>query len=244
MAKYKCPTLGDCDRANAAEIFERAPGQDLKCPGCNVLLEPQVASTRRNAASKAPLIAGAGALALALAGAWAYFHFGAGHPASAPVVADNAPSPAMTPAPAPAVAANGGTGIAPSDAENKELRVQSDAQLAAGKAAEAESLSSKAAANEMLKLAIAKMAQGKLDEAEKVLDEARAHAPKQPLVFYNLAILRLKQGRVEDAMKQFENSFAAGFPYFDKLDQDSDLDALRKNPQFVELLHKYRPAAK
>lgn len=30
MAKYKCPTLGDCDKANSGEIFERAPGEELK----------------------------------------------------------------------------------------------------------------------------------------------------------------------------------------------------------------------
>ena len=58
MAKYKCPTLGDCDHANRGEIFERAPGEDLKCPGCNTLLNPVAAPDGGSrGASRTPLIA-------------------------------------------------------------------------------------------------------------------------------------------------------------------------------------------
>ena len=92
----------------------------------------------------------------------------------------------------------------------------------------------------MLKLAIAKMAQGKLDEAEKVLLESRAKSPTQPLIAYNLAVLRLKQGRREDALKEFEASFVAGFRYFDEMDRDKDLDNLRKDLRFTKLVALYR----
>jgi hypothetical protein len=267
MAKYKCPSLGDCDKANAGEIFERVPGEDLKCPACQALLMPQMTpSTPSGGKAKVLIAAGVAVLALAAGGGYFYTKSApvmvepvsiaaastpvAAEPVSiaaapAPVVAAPVLTPAVMPAAASAVAGPAAkTGIAPSDAETRALRMQGDAQLARGGAAEAELASSKAAANEMLKMAIAKMAQGKLDEAEKDLNEARARAPKQPLVYYNMAILRLKQGRTDDALKQFEASFIAGFSYFDQMDQDSDLDGLRKTPRFVELVAKYRTLIK
>lgn len=242
MAKYKCPTLGDCDRANAGEIFERSPGDDLHCPGCSTLLDlvPEPSGGRRGGIHKAA-IAGAVAAVLALAGGGYYFM---GRHAEPPQVqaetASVAPAPAAqgTTASAPAGAAV--AGIAPNEAETAALRAKGESDLKTGNAESAEQASNKAAANEMLKLAIAKMSQGKLDEAEKSLASARDLDPKQSLVPYNMAVLRLKQGRTDDALKEFEASFMAGFPYFDKMDQDPDLDSLRKDPRFIKLVDQYR----
>lgn len=97
--------------------------------------------------------------------------------------------------------------------------------------------------NQLLNLAIAHLEQGNLAEAEKDLQAARAHAPQQPLVAYNTAILRLKQHRVDDALRELDASFAAGFSYFDQLDMDNDLDPIRDNPRFVALVAKYRKPA-
>jgi hypothetical protein len=243
MAKYKCPTLGDCDRANAGEIFERAPGEDLTCPGCALLLEAQTMPSSLTGVRKLPLIGAAAVAGLfLLAGAGYLYQKRATVPADL-AVTTTAPAAPMSAAPvdAPTSAA---LGMVPSDAETQALRIQSDAQLTRGEAAEAEAASNKAATNEMLKQAIAKMAQGKLDEAEKDLAELEVRAPKHSLVYYNMAILRLRQGRTEDALKEFEASFMAGFSYFDKLDQDSDLDGMRKLPRFIALVAKYRTPAK
>lgn len=247
MAKYKCPTLGDCDKANSGEIFERAPGEELKCPACGTLLDPVATpggSGGGGGGSKTLLIAAGAAAVLILAGGGYYF---TAKPAKAPEpppitqeAAAPAPAPAPTPAPAPVAAPATNSGIPPSEAETQKLREESQAKLVSGEAASAEQAGSKAAANEMLKLAIAKMAQGKLEDAEKDLLEARARDPKQSLVSYNLAILRLKQGRKDDALKEFEASFMAGFNYFDKMDQDTDLDALRKDSRFTDLVAQYR----
>lgn len=244
MAKYKCPTLGDCDHANRGEIFERAPGEDLKCPGCGTLLNP-VATPEGGTSSggKTPLMAIGAVVLVALAGGGYYFSATSGKtpeaqpPAPAPLV-EQAPTPAAQPVPAPSPTAV--PGIAPSDTETRALRQESQDKLISGDAASAEQAGSRAAANEMLKLAIAKMTQGKLDEAEKDLLEARARDPKQPLVAYNLAVLRLKQGRRDDALKEFEASFMAGFSHFDKMDQDPDLDGLRKDARFTKLVAEYR----
>jgi tetratricopeptide (TPR) repeat protein len=236
MAKYKCPTLGDCDRANAGEVFERSPGDDLKCPGCSTLLEPQApVSGPKPGARTLPLALAAAVLAVAAGGSYLYVK------RQQPVPeATQASVEAAAPGAAAAVRAQGG--IAPSDAETVALRRQSETQLLDGKAEQAESAGSQAAANEMLKVAIAKMAQGKLDDAEKELEAARAHAPKQSLVYYNLAVLRLKQARTDDALKEFEAAFMAGFSHFKEMDDDKDLDALRKDPRFADLVKKYRPA--
>lgn len=251
MAKYKCPTLGDCDRANSGEIFERSPGEDLKCPGCGTLLVAQMTPSTPSGGKKTPLIAAAVA-AFALIAGGGYFY----KKSATTVVEPAAPSAALAVTAAAAVSAPAAptiaqspvkvseTGLAPSNAETKELRIDGDKKLTEGDAAGAEQASNKAASNEMLKSAIAKMAQGKLDEAEKDLNDAKARNPKQSLVYYNMAILRLKQKRTDDALKELEASFMAGFSFFDKMDQDSDFDALRKDPRFVDLVAKYRSPPK
>jgi len=121
----------------------------------------------------------------------------------------------------------------------KRLPSKNDDDQIRSSAAQAELRSNKAASNELIKLAIAKMAQGKLDEAEIDLLEARKRTPQQSLVYYNMAILRLKQGRSDDALKEFESSFKTGFSHFQMMDQDSDLDEFRNSPAFLELTAKY-----
>jgi len=256
MAKYRCPTLGDCEKANSSEIFDRSPGEDLKCPACGTLLEPQMTSSTSSSRKKTPLMA-IGLLAVASIAVGTYFYkqsptvvvepIASAAPTDVPAVKAEpaASTPAVVVQTVELVTTNSPkSGIAPSDVETKELRLKSDANLVRGDAVEAELASSKAASNEMLKVAIAKMAQGKLDEAEKDLIEARTRAPKQSLVYYNMGILRLKQGRVEDALNEFESSFKTGFSHFDKMDEDSDLDSLRKNPRFIEIVAKYRSLPK
>ncbi len=246
MAKYKCKNLGECDRANSGEVFEIAAGEDQKCPRCGIgsMLEIVNTPAGGGGSSKLPLIAGAAVAVALLAGGGYYFTAGSAKAPEAPVPAEVVVTPAPTPVPEASQAA--ASGIAPTEAETKALRQESENKLTSGDAASAEQAGNKAAANEMLKLAIAKMAQGKLGEAETDLLAARERDPKQSLVSYNLAVLRLKQGRKDDALKEFEASFMAGFSYFDKMDQDPDLDVMRKDTRFNALVAQYRskPAAK
>jgi predicted Zn-dependent protease len=192
-----------------------------------------------------PVGGGSRAVAVAVAAAVLVLIAGAGYvytkrSATAPQVAQ---VPAMAPVPTavPAVIPTPATGIAPADAETASLKREGETQLRDGKAEQAEAASNKAATNEMLKVAIAKMAQGKLDDAEKELNAARGRDYKEPLVYYNLAVLRLKQARTDEALNQFEAAFMSGFKHYKEMDGDPDLDALRKNPRFAELVKKYRP---
>lgn len=243
MAMYKCPTLGDCDRANAGEIFERGPGEELKCPGCGIQLEAQQVQSSAGEGRRKPLIAATAAAVVLALGAGGYYFYGKSHSAApAPVAAEPAPA-AEAAAPTP-VAPAATPGMAPPEAETLALRRSGEESLTKGDAQNAELASQRAATNELLKLGIAKLGQGKLDEAEKDFEAARARDPKQPLVYYNTAILRLRQGRTDDALKELEASFLNGFSYFDKMDADTDLDGLRKDPRFAELVARYRSQTK
>ena len=95
----------------------------------------------------------------------------------------------------------------------------------------------------MIKTAVAKMGQGDLDGAEKELMQARERDATEPLVYYNLGIVRLRQQQPEEALKQLEAAFMAGFKHFDAMDKDTDLDDLRSKPKFKELVTLYRKKA-
>lgn len=241
MAKYKCPTLGDCDKANSGEVFERSPGDDLKCPECSTLLEPQGGAGAGGSGARGPNMkviaaAVAGVLVLAI-GAGGYWYIQRGVTAATNVI-DGTLEAAQTVKELAEPMKS--TAMVPDDAEIKQQRIEGDQKLASGDAAGAEAASSKAAANELLKAAISKMAQSKLDEAETELTQARARDPRNVLVSYNMAILRLKQNRVDDALHEFETSFSDGFSYFDQMAQDRDLDGLRKDKRFQDLVGKYQ----
>ena len=253
MAKYKCKNLGECDRANSGEVFEIVAGDDLKCPSCGIssMLEVVKTPTGGSAASKLPLmIAGAVVTVVVLAGGAYYFTAGSAGvsttSASAEIVLAPAPAPAPAsvevpaPTPAPELPQAAQPGIAPPEVETKALRQESEKNLTTGDVASAEQASNKAAAKEIIKLAIAKMAQGKLAEAESELMAARERDPKQSLVSYNMAVLRLKQGRKDEALQELEVSFRGGFSYFDQMDKDTDLDGIREDTRFNELVALYR----
>lgn len=252
MKQYKCPTLGDCDKANAGEIFQRDLGEDLKCPGCQTLLAAvEVADTNTSGERKKWLMIIAAAAFCLIAGTGYYYasQKNKNNSATQSTVLKEK-EPVLIPATAQKSIAveefilqetsEKASPIQPSEAEIKRLKKESQDKLVASDAVGAEQASRRAAANEMMKLGIAQMAQGKFDEADKTLSEARAKDPKQSLVYYNTAILRLKQKRVDDALKEFEASFLNGFKYYDKIDQDPDLEKLRKDKRFVALLARYR----
>lgn len=251
MANYKCRAYGDCHYADSGEVFVRAPGDDLRCPGgCDTTLEldrgtkpPPGDESTRGQFPVAAVVAGV-VLLLGGAGGGGYYYVTHHQPPPIHEVKQTPTTavPATPTAPAPVVTASGPGGIAPSDAQIAELRNSSAARLTHGDAAGAEAASNDAAAKEMIKVAIADMQQGKLDDAEQALNNARARDSNQPLVYYNLSVLRLRQGRTDDALKELRTSFEYGFRAFDAMAKDPDFNGVRNDPRFVALLKQYHAA--
>ncbi|HVW50251.1 MAG TPA: tetratricopeptide repeat protein [Trinickia sp.] len=253
MPKYKCPSVGDCDKANTGEIFERTAAEDIRCPECSTLMVLQDQNRTSKPANPKIIAIAAVAIFVVVAALGGGLYYKKSHAtvatetaAAATATTASAPAPAtsVTPIaktePASAPVTGNASGIAPSDAEITAQRKDSDTKLKQGDAQGAESESNQVAAKEMVKAAIAQMSQGKLAEAEKELNDALARDPRQSLVYYNMGVLRLKQGRTDEALKQFEASFLNGFNYFDEMAKDPDLNSIRNDPRFIVLVKKYR----
>jgi hypothetical protein len=235
MKKYCCPQLGACQKATAGEIFEREPGADLKCPECGHILELHFseATTTKSRKLGPPIAIGVVTTLLVVGAAgWVFFDG-----SSSDGLADQA---AVVTAPTSDTTASLPATIAPAVGDTAQHKADGQAKLSVGDGPGAESSSAKAASNEMVKLGIAQMAQNKFDEAEKSFAASVSTDPKQSLGYYNMGILRLRQGRTEEALKQFEASFMVGFSHFDELDKDHDLEPIKKDPRFSELLKRYR----
>lgn len=251
MYKYKCKSVGDCSIADRGEpITSETKLNDPQCNVCGGALE-LIEESGAGAGSatnggKGGVIAAVAVAALAIAGigGWFVWHSKAVpqepvETASAQEPAVQAPSQAVV-APAPeAMSQTVGGGIAPSDAETSSARSAAEKNLGNGEFSEAEKKSTRAAALEMIKTAVAKMGQGDLAGAEKELLQAKERDATESLIYYNLAIVRLRQQQPEEALKQLEAAFMAGFSHFDAMNQDHDLDPLRNDPKFKELMRTY-----
>ncbi|MCB1657989.1 MAG: hypothetical protein KDI39_07160 [Pseudomonadales bacterium] len=251
MYKYICKSVGDCSIADRGEpITSETMLNDPKCEVCNGPLELMEesgasASSANNGTKRGVIAAGAvAALAIAGIGGWYAWHSKTDHQESLKTVSSQestvqAPSQeAVTPTTEPMTQTVGG-GIAPSEAETSTARRAADTSLGNSQFSEAEKKAARAAALEMIKTAVAKMGQSDLVGAEKELMQAKERDAAEPLIYYNLAIVRLRQKQPEEALKQLEAAFMAGFSHFDVMNQDSDLDPLRNNPKFKELMRTY-----
>lgn len=239
MPQYRCPALGDCERANSGEVFDQVAGEAPHCPSCNAVLEtvgPPAAVASAPPRKKPLALLGGVAAVVVLAGVAAVALKPGG--ADAAFTSPAATSVATAGASAPAAPAKG---LAPAEALVAQQKADGQAQLENGDAKAAAAASSKAAANEMVKNGISKLAQGQLDDAEKAFKSALDIDPKQSLAYYNIGIVRMRQARADDALRSFEAAFMAGFDdYYSAMDRDPDLVPLRQDQRFAELVARYR----
>lgn len=59
-------------------------------------------------------------------------------------------------------------------------------------------------------------------------------------VYYNIACARSMQGRTDEALTAFGQALEAGFDDFEHIEKDTDLDPIRREPRFVQLLERAR----
>ncbi|MFZ3142133.1 tetratricopeptide repeat protein [Polaromonas sp.] len=257
MYKYKCNAVGECPVADRGELItSETMLNDPKCSCGYALKLVENGGNGVNSGGgdrtgrKTGLVVAAVAAALVLVGGGTWYTLGAGKkekavaeaPAPAVVVSLPAVAEPVTPPPVPAVQKTGG-GIPPSDNETSNARREADKKLSSGEFLEAEKKAARSAALEIIKTAVAKMGQGDLIGAEKELMQARERDATESLIYYNLAIVRLRQQKPEEALKQLEAAFMAGFTHFDAMDKDTDLDSLRQQPNFKKLMGIYRKSA-
>ncbi|MBK8974661.1 MAG: tetratricopeptide repeat protein [Planctomycetes bacterium] len=84
-----------------------------------------------------------------------------------------------------------------------------------------------------------------LGETERGLQWARPAReldPEEPMLLYNLACIFSLAGRPDDAVQCLDEAVRHGFANAHYIDHDSNLDAVREDPRFVQLAARLRVA--
>ena len=84
--------------------------------------------------------------------------------------------------------------------------------------------------------------QGKLDEAIVAHQKAAEFAPNGPVAMYNLGCAYALKKMPDKAFETLEKAVAAGMRDPDQFEGDTDLDSLRDDPRYKQLLEKMRNA--
>ena len=77
---------------------------------------------------------------------------------------------------------------------------------------------------------------GKMEEAKAEAAKALELNPGDPLMLYNSACFYAQLNEKNLALDSLRNAFLAGYQNFEWLKRDSDLDCLREEPVYIELM--------
>ena len=77
---------------------------------------------------------------------------------------------------------------------------------------------------------------GELDKGLQWARLARELQPNEPMALYNLACIYSLAGEIDDAIDCFAACIDNGFSYRDWAEHDSNLDSIRDDPRFIELM--------
>jgi len=88
--------------------------------------------------------------------------------------------------------------------------------------------------------AVAYMQQKKFNKAQEDLKTARELDPDNPSIRYNYACLYSIKGDVDLALDEIDAALTQGFNNYDALRFDSDLNNVRKHPEFRKILEKHK----
>lgn len=93
---------------------------------------------------------------------------------------------------------------------------------------------------DLIRQAERKLAGNDLPEAEALLLQARQQYGDDPMIDYNLAILHMRSGDEDTAVRNLRDAFLHGFRGFALLDTAPDLTPLKTDPRYQALLTRYR----
>ena len=77
---------------------------------------------------------------------------------------------------------------------------------------------------------------GHVDEAKLKAARAIELSPNDPLMFYNAACFYSSVGDKQLALQALRNAFASGYGFFEWIKRDPDLDGIRNEPEYIELM--------
>ena len=78
------------------------------------------------------------------------------------------------------------------------------------------------------------------DKAEEWLEKVISNNPKDPGNYYDLACIRSLAGRKDGAIDALRKALELGFRRITLIEQDNDLDSIRDDEAYKELIRKYR----
>lgn len=77
---------------------------------------------------------------------------------------------------------------------------------------------------------------GKIDQAKSEAKKALELSPGDPLMLYNAACFYAQLGEKRLAIDSLKNAIAIGYAEFEWLKRDTDLESIRNEPEFVEMI--------
>lgn len=88
------------------------------------------------------------------------------------------------------------------------------------------------------RLGVSEQSQGHYEAALEAFTQAKAKGAPAQNVDYNLACVYARMNRHEEAITQLQDAVANGFSQPEQLASDPDLESLRSNPKFPEVVEK------
>lgn len=93
---------------------------------------------------------------------------------------------------------------------------------------------------DLIRQAGLKLASNAIFEAEALLAQARREYGDDPMIDYHLAVLRVRQGDLDAAVRSLRDAFEHGFSDFALLEASAELRQLKGDPRYDALLTRYR----
>lgn len=80
---------------------------------------------------------------------------------------------------------------------------------------------------------------GRNREAIECCENALKINPNYPYAYYNKACGEIKEGEIEKALADLDKSFKKGHQLIEWSKKDKDLDSIRTDERFLEIIRKY-----